>query len=81
MTLQRHLAKIARDLREGIATDMPRQRMDYAARQLETLSGIPLPDIESVADAGGTLLLIHTRVPCSMEQVRGLQLFLTGVAR
>lgn len=78
MNLTDCLARIARDLRDGIPTDMPRQSMDYAARRLEAMAALPIPEIESVADAGGNQLIVHLKSPPTVNQVRGLQVLLTG---
>lgn len=78
MKLTHYLGKIARDLREGIPTDLPRQRMDYAARQLETLAAMPIPDITNVAPNGDATLVLHLRRPATAQEIRGLYMLLTG---
>lgn len=78
MKLSARLKQIARELRDGIPTDLPRQRMDYAARQLEALAALPLPDIESVGDGGGQMLVVHLRRVPTQNERHGLQVLLTG---
>lgn len=78
MQLTDCLARIARDLREGIPTDMPRQSMDYAARRLEQLAALSIPEIDSVADAGGTQLTLHLKTAPTLAQIKALQVLLTG---